>query len=250
MLSVVEVCADYGGVNVFHVCLNFGVVYGVGVWVNVCGVVVCCLFLTSGCCSVVGDFCLICDACSWRCSLMGRVCVSSCICCVFVSVVHPVASLSVVFCVICSLLTVVSDANGDHMVETYSCMGLVMALHVAMIVSLCFPHVLDVSALSICIVLCAFVVVISMCLLHVSLGSRVSPSIFGLMFMGSVMSICSSSCVLYYAGSGVKRVHVVLSGLRMRLFVRVHVCISCRYDWMFALAIFMLCVDVMVMSSA
>ena len=30
MLSVVEVCADYGGVNVFQVCLNFGVVYGVG----------------------------------------------------------------------------------------------------------------------------------------------------------------------------------------------------------------------------
>ena len=39
VLSVVEVCADYGGVNVFHVCLNFGVVYGVGVYVNVCGVV-------------------------------------------------------------------------------------------------------------------------------------------------------------------------------------------------------------------
>ena len=49
---------------------------------------------------------------------------------------------------------------------------------------------------------------------------RVSPSIFGLMFMGSVMlSICSSNCVLYSAGSGVKRVHVVLYGLRMRLFV-------------------------------
>ena len=27
VLSVVEVCADYGGVNVFHVCLNFSVVY-------------------------------------------------------------------------------------------------------------------------------------------------------------------------------------------------------------------------------
>ena len=66
-----------------------------------------------------------------------------------------------------------------------------------------------------------------------------------LMFMGSVMlSICSSSCVLY---SGVKRVRVVLSGLRMRLFVRVHVCISCRYDWRFAVAMLMsLCVDVMV----
>ena len=48
ILSVVEVCADNGGVNVFHVCLKFGVVCGVGVCVNVCGVVcvvVCCLFL-------------------------------------------------------------------------------------------------------------------------------------------------------------------------------------------------------------
>ena len=51
------------------------------------------------------------------------------------------------------------------------------------------------------------------------------------MFMGSVMLyICGASCVLYSAGSGVTRVHVVLSGLRMRLSVCVHVCISCRYD--------------------
>ena len=62
--------------------------------------------------------------------------------------------------------------------ETYSSMGLVMALYVTMIVSVCFPHVVDVSALSICIVLRAFVV-ISMCLLYVSLGSRVSPSMLG-----------------------------------------------------------------------
>ena len=117
--------------------------------------------------------------------------------------------LNAVFCVIRSLLMFVSDAIGDHMVETYSSMGLVMVLHVARIVSFCFPHGVDVSALSICIVLRAFVGVISMCLLYVSLGSRVSPSIFGLMFMGSVMlSICSSSCVLYSAGSGVKRVQV------------------------------------------
>ena len=55
VLSVVEVCADYGGVNVFHVCINFGVVYGVWVCVNVCSVVcvvVCCVFLTSVCCVV------------------------------------------------------------------------------------------------------------------------------------------------------------------------------------------------------
>ena len=93
---------------------------------------------------------------------MGRVCVSSCRCCVFVSVVHPVDILNAVFCVICSLLMFVYDASSDHMVETYSSMGLVMALYVAMIVSFCFPHVVDVSALSICIVLRAFVVVISM----------------------------------------------------------------------------------------
>ena len=51
VLSVVEVCVDYDGVNVFHVCLDFHVAYGVGVCVNVCGVVCvveCCLFLTSG----------------------------------------------------------------------------------------------------------------------------------------------------------------------------------------------------------
>ena len=58
MLSVVEVCADYGGVNVFHVCLYFGVVYGVGVSVNVCGVVfvvvfVCFLRLSVVCCVVM-----------------------------------------------------------------------------------------------------------------------------------------------------------------------------------------------------
>ena len=43
----------------------------------------------------------------------------------------------------------VSDASGDHMVETYLSVGFVMALYI----SFCFPHVVDVSALCICIVL-------------------------------------------------------------------------------------------------
>ena len=68
----------------------------------------------------------------------------------FVFVVHPVAILSAVFCVICCLLMFVSDVIGDHMVETYSSMGLVMALYVVRIVSFCFPNVVDESALSIC----------------------------------------------------------------------------------------------------
>ena len=55
-------------------------------------------------------------------------------------------------------------------------------------------------------------------------GVESQSSIFGLMFMGSVMlSMCSSSCVLYSAGSGVKRVHVVW-------VVDVVVCLSpCMY---------------------
>ena len=71
--------------------------------------------------------------------------------CVFVSGVYPIAILSEVFCVICCLLMFVSDASGEHMC-------LVMALYVARIVS---PHVVGGSALSICIVLRAFVVVMS-----------------------------------------------------------------------------------------
>ena len=58
------------------------------------------------------------------------------------SVVHPVAILNAVFCVICSFLMFVSDASGDHMVEIYLSMGLVMALYVAMIVSLCISPML------------------------------------------------------------------------------------------------------------
>ena len=35
VLSAVEACAEHGGVNVFHVCLNVGVIYGVGDCVNI-----------------------------------------------------------------------------------------------------------------------------------------------------------------------------------------------------------------------
>ena len=81
-----------------------------------------------------------------------RLGVSSCRCCVLVSAVHPVAILSAVFCVTCSLSMFVSDARSNHMVETYSGMSLVTALHVASVISFCFLHVVHVSALSICIV--------------------------------------------------------------------------------------------------
>ena len=70
---------------------------------------------------------------------IGSMLVLSCRCCVLVSYVHPVAMLRAVFCTICSLSMLVSDALGDHMVEAYSITGLVMALYVEIMVSLCCP---------------------------------------------------------------------------------------------------------------
>ena len=53
MFLVVELCGDYGGVYVFHICFDLCVIYGVGVCVNVCGVVcvvICCVVMQcSGC---------------------------------------------------------------------------------------------------------------------------------------------------------------------------------------------------------
>ena len=82
-----------------------------------------------------------------------------------VSCVHPVAILSAVFCTICSLSKFVSDALGDHMVEAYSSTGMVMALYMASMVSLCLPHLLEVMTLSMLVVLRALVAASSMCLL-------------------------------------------------------------------------------------
>ena len=45
-----------------------------------------------------------------------------------VSCVHPVAVLNAAFCMTCSLLMLVEDARGNHMVETYSRAGLLIAL--------------------------------------------------------------------------------------------------------------------------
>ena len=69
-----------------------------------------------------------------------------------VSCMHPGAILRAGFCTICSLSIFVSDAFGDHMVEAYSSTGLVMALYVASMVSLCLPHFVEVRTLSMLIV--------------------------------------------------------------------------------------------------
>ena len=83
-------------------------------------------------------------------------------------------------------------------------------------------------------------------------GSEVRPRTFGCIAMCSaVLFILRSRLLLYSTGSGVNRVQVVLSGFSVRLFCFVQAKTLCRYGCMYFLAALMLvCVDVMVMSSA
>ena len=66
-----------------------------------------------------------------------------------------------------------------------------------------------------------------------------------------VLCILRSRLLVYYVGSGVNRVQVVLSGFSMRLFCFVKAKSFCGYCCIYFLAALVLgCVDVMVMSSA
>ena len=91
-----------------------------------------------------------------------------------------------------------------------------------------------------------------MCVLYVSFGSKVRPRSFGCVAMGSaLLFIVRSRLLVYSAGSGVNRVQVVLSGFSKRLFCFVQAKTLCRYGCMYFLAALVLvCVDVIVMSSA
>ena len=124
-----------------------------------------------------------------------------------------------------------------------------------MSVSFCLPHPVAVSAFMICRGLCACTEMLWMCVLcvlYVSCGSKVRPRTFGCVAMGSaLLFIVRSRLLVYSAGSGVNRVQVVLSGFSRRLFYFVQAKTLCRYGCMYFLAALVLvCVDVIVMSSA
>ena len=104
-----------------------------------------------GCCV----FCFYCEVWSCRCSCMGIVSVSSCGCFMCVSCVHPVTVLNAAFYMTYSLLMLVEDERGDHMEEVFSGAGLMTALYVVMSVSFGLPHLVAVSAFTICRSLCA-----------------------------------------------------------------------------------------------
>ena len=88
-----------------------------------------------------------------------------------------------------------------------------------MSVSFCLPHPVAVSAFMICRGLCACTEMLWMCALYVNFGSKVRPRTFGYVAMGSaLLFIVRSRLIVYSAGSGVNRVHVVLSGFSKRMF--------------------------------
>ena len=90
----------------------------------------------------------------------------------------------------------------------------------------------------ICRGLCACTEMLWMCVLYVSMGC-------------ALLFIVRSRLLVYSAGSGVNRVQVVLSGFSKRLFCFVLAKTFCRYGCMYFLAALVLvCVDVIVMSSA
>ena len=118
-----------------------------------------------------------------------------------------------------------------------------------MSVPFCLPHHVVVSAFMICRGLCACTEMLWICVLYVSFGSKVRPRTIGCVAMGSaLLFIVRSRLLVYSAGSGVQ---VVLSGFSKRLFCFVQTKTLCRYGCMYFLAALVLvCVDVIVMSSA
>ena len=143
---------------------------------------------------------------------MGSVSVSSRRC-MFVSCVHPLTVLNAAFCMTCSLLMLVEDEIIDRMEEAYSRAGLITALWVAMSVSFCLPHPVVLSVFIICKGLCTCTKMLWMCVCYASFGSKVRPRTFGCVAMGSaLLCILMSRLLVYFAGSGVNRVQVVLSG--------------------------------------
>ena len=74
-------------------------------------------------------------------------------------------------------------------------------------------------------------------MLYASFGSKVSPRTDGCVAMSSaVLFIFRSRLLLYFAGSGVNRVQVVLSGFRVSLLRFVYAKPLCRYGCMYFLA--------------
>ena len=94
--------------------------------------------------------------------------------------VHPVAILRAVFWVVWSLFLLVALMIGDQTGLAYSRMGLTMALYVAINVSFCFPHEVDVRVFTILLALSVFSLVILICFSEVKFWIKSETKNFGI----------------------------------------------------------------------
>ena len=87
---------------------------------------------------------------------------------------------------------------GDQTGLAYSNMGLTMALYVAINVSFCFPHEVDVRVLTILLALSAFSLVTLTCFPKFNFVSKVRPRILGHLIVGiMVLFMVRFKIVLY-----------------------------------------------------
>ena len=91
-----------------------------------------------------------------------------------------------------------------------------------------------------------------MCVLCGSFVSQVRPRNFGCVAIGSaVLVILRSRLLLFSAGSGLNRGHIVLSGFNVIVLYFDLAKTACRYSCMYLLvALLLVCIYVMVMSSS
>ena len=135
----------------------------------------------------------------------------------WVSAVQPVAMRSAVFWRVASFSWDLSDISEDQAGLAYSIMGRDMALYVAVIVSLDFPHLVVVRALRILMVFLVFFEVFSQWTWNLRRGSNVTPRILGFVMVGiGVLLMVSVSFLPWSLVSGEKMVAVDLSGLSWR----------------------------------
>ena len=87
----------------------------------------------------------------------------------------------------------------------------------------------------ICRGLCACTEMVWMCVLYVSLRSKVRPRTFGVAMGRALLFSDRSRLLVYSAGSGVNIVQVFLSGFSKRLFCFVQAKTLCRYGCMYFL---------------
>ena len=140
-----------------------------------------------------------------------------------VSAEHPVAMRRAEFWTVSNFLMDLSEMMVDQVGLAYSKMGRVIALYVCDMVSMDMPHLVVVSDLRMLLVFLAFSVMVLMCVEKVSCGSKVTPRILGLRMVGIVVLLMVRDRLsLNSALSGVKRVAVDLSGLRVSSLAVVH----------------------------